>query len=269
MSRRDWAALERERRAMTSGVDQIRRRAPHFGLTMTSALTWANGAIFDPATLSLTGWWRASFSSSPWAGVASAGSSSGRNLTEATNPPNAGSALNGLTPANFDGSNDRLNGADADVLVSASTGMIAALFRADTAAADAGAALAYNNPALLTPNNGGVYLTYSNSGVRLGGFNGGAVHNSLAVAAAAAAWHLVVATWDATTLYLSVDGGSFSTLAHTINVSAVPTLVGANYAAGVFFDGQIAELMTGQFAANATIRDNLRSYVNARYGLAI
>jgi hypothetical protein len=43
---------------------------------------------FDPTTLALTGYWRAGgYVSGTWTGVASAGTSGGRNLTEATNPP--------------------------------------------------------------------------------------------------------------------------------------------------------------------------------------
>ena len=45
-------------------------------------------SAFDPATLALTGWWRSGgYVSGTWTGIASAGTSGGRNLVEATNPP--------------------------------------------------------------------------------------------------------------------------------------------------------------------------------------
>src|SRR5262249_845925 len=52
---------------------------------------------------------RGSYASSPWTGVASAGGfSSTKSASEGTNPPSAGAAVNGITPAQFDGVNDTL-----------------------------------------------------------------------------------------------------------------------------------------------------------------
>lgn len=240
------------------------------GLGLTS-FAGGSAPAFNPATLSLTGWWRASFSASPWVGTASAGSSGSRNISEATNPPAAGAALNGLTPADFDGTNDKLASAiAADQFVTATAGMCAVLFNADAAAADAGAALAYLNPSFIGHNvTAEIYFTFSSSGVRLGSYNG-VDQNSLAVACGTAAWHLAVATWNGTTLSLSVDGGAFSTLARTVSLSAAGAiLTGCNYNSTAFFNGRIAELMTGAFTATAGDVANLKSYVNARYALAL
>ena len=231
----------------------------------------AGGAAFAPATLTLQGWWRASFSASPWVGVASNGGSGSRNLTEATNPPSAGSALNGLNPADFDGSNDRLGSSDAmDQFVTSSAGMFAVLFNADAAAADAGATLAYNNPSFIAHNvTAEVYFTFSDSGGRLGCYNG-SDQNSFAAACGTAAWHMAVGTWDSSTLYLSIDGGSFTTLSRTMSLSAAGALAtGRDYDSTAFFNGRIAELMAGAFTATAGTVSNLRNYFNSRYALSL
>jgi hypothetical protein len=51
---------------------------------------------------------KASFTASPWNGSPSAGTSGNVSLAEPTNPPTAGAAVNGFTPASFDGINDQL-----------------------------------------------------------------------------------------------------------------------------------------------------------------
>lgn len=54
-------------------------------------------SAYDPADLSLNGWWRDdTYATGTWTGVASAGGSGSRNLTEGTNPP---SLLTGVTLA--------------------------------------------------------------------------------------------------------------------------------------------------------------------------
>ncbi len=65
---------------------------------------------WTPANLSLTGFWDASYGGAPWAGTASLGSSGTKSLiTTDTNIPRThtapavGSAVNGFTPASFDG----------------------------------------------------------------------------------------------------------------------------------------------------------------------
>ncbi len=76
---------------------------------MVSPAGRATGApAFDVADLNWDGLWLPSYASSPWSGAASAGASSGRNLSEATNAPAAAGALNGNNFARFDGTNDLL-----------------------------------------------------------------------------------------------------------------------------------------------------------------
>lgn len=224
---------------------------------------------FDPADLTLAGWWRASYSASPWVGTASAGASSGRNLTEGVNPPATGAALNALVPADFDGSNDRLTSAVAmSSFVSSSAGSFICLFNSDTAPADAGAAANFSNPGLIQESTGRLSLSFCSAGVRFGSYSG-ASDNSLAVACGTGGWHVATARWDATTLRLSVDFGAFSSLAHTVALAAGTTVVGSNWNSTVPFNGRIAELMTMQTSISDADLARVRTYINSRYGLSL
>src|SRR5678815_176148 len=115
-----------------------RVREAGFGSTLTSALTWASAGtpVFNPATLFLTGWWRGSYSASPWVGTASASSSGSNNASEATTPPAAGATVNGFAPVDFDGVDDLLR-ADGtlDTYFATNAWTVSVLFNADTAAA--------------------------------------------------------------------------------------------------------------------------------------
>ena len=84
------------------------------------------GAIEDPEQdYEDSGFWRADhieFDGSPWKGVGTRGYALGRDLSEATNPPSAGTAQNGYVPAQFDGTNDILRYTGAEEIVGDNTG---------------------------------------------------------------------------------------------------------------------------------------------------
>lgn len=226
-------------------------------------------AAFDPATLTLTGWWRANYGGSPWAGTASAGGSGSQSLSNA-NAPDVGGAVNGFTPADFVPANsDQLTSATAiNSLVSEAAGSIVCLFYADAAFADGGAASYYNNPSFFAHQiNGYLGLGFSTSGVRFGSFDTtSGSFNSIAVACATGGWHLAQARWNSTTLEVRVDGGSWSTLAKAVTLNTDGIRVGVSYNVTNFFDGKILELMTAQSRLSDANFDSIRSYMNARYG---
>lgn len=229
------------------------------------------GGGFDPATLSLTGWWRASYGGSPWSPTASAGSSgSNGNLTEATNAPSVGSAVNGLTPGDGDGSNDQLaNANNIATFLSDAAATIVALIWADTAAADSGAGAYFNNPAIVS--DGGTFqLGFTDSGVRLGYYDG-VDHDSVAKACGTGAWHMAWGRWNSTTASVGVDGSAgAATLARgAASLGATPLVAFTNFNASAFFDGKILELITLDSALSDTNIDNLKSYCNARYALSL
>lgn len=232
----------------------------------------SGAAVYDPAGLSLTGWWRASYAGSPWTPTASAGSSgSNGNLAEATNPPATGTAVNGLTPADFDGTNDQLSNATAmSTYLSDAAGSIVSLFYADAAGADVGATAYYGYDALFSDDtNGFLALTFTTAGVTLGCYNG-ATFDGLAVACGTGAWHLAQARWNATDIEVRIDSGAWSTLARTVSMAGADGIrVGTNYGQASFLDGKILETMTAQARLSDGNFDDLVSYVNDTYGLAL
>lgn len=233
---------------------------------------WKSGtAVFDPATLALSGWWRASFAGSPWVARASAGSSgSNGNLTEGTNPPATGSAVNGLTPADFDGTNDILSNATAiTTMVSDASGSLVCLFYADTAFADPGSTSFYLEPSLIGNATSKLSLSFSTAGVSLGTFNG-AAWNAVRTACGTGAWHLAQARWDNVggNIEVRVDSGSWQTLARALAMAGGNVQVGLNYDIA-WFDGKILEVMTAPARLADADFTNIVSYVNSRYALAL
>lgn len=237
------------------------------GLTLVSAQTWAGGGGFNPATLSLEGWWRPNYGGSPWSGTASAGGSGSRNLTEATNPPSAGTAINGLTPANFDGTNDKIDGAGWSTFVLNTAGSIIVLFNADTAALVSLGP--FDNPGLVESNQGdGVCFSDSGFGHS---FHDGTWHHNV-VACATGGWHVGQCKWDASNSYVRVDSGSWTTLGHAgiTDLSGTITRLGATYNLGAFYDGRIAEAMMSKTAfADAVFTSLVSQYFNPTYGLSL
>jgi hypothetical protein len=229
----------------------------------------ASVSAFDPASLSLTGWWRASYAGSPWAPTASAGSSGGNgNLTEATNPPATGAAVNGFTPADGDGSNDRLVSAAATLsLLTLTAGTIIVLFNADTAGANTG--FWYANPSLVSDDSGGgLGLHYTTSGITA--TLNGATEANVTLPAATGGWHMVMMRWSGSSLEASLDGGAVSSDAFTtISGLGGSMRLFANYNAAAFFDGKILEVMTMSSAISDASVANIKSYLNSRYGLAL
>lgn len=226
--------------------------------------TWAGGGggAFDPSTGSPTGWWRTDFSSSPWADD----SGHSRTLTGG-NPPSTGTALNSKIPADFDGSTQRIDSAaQLDVFMPPSGAGLAILFNADTAAADE--ANFYNAPALVSSLAAIRFaLTFSTSGVRAGVYNGSDFSAVTPyVACATGGWHWVFVWWDATNIYIQLDGGSPQShaIGGAITLDTYTLRLGANYNTTALFDGRIAECIT--FATLPATTD-LQSYGSDRYGL--
>jgi hypothetical protein len=199
-------------------------------------------------------------------------------MTEGTNPPATGSALNGHVPADFDGTNDRLKALttaatvyDNFILDSAFTFVV--LFRADSAEADAGDANSYANPCLLSDasNDGGIGIAYSDSGVR-GWIYASGNWTSTAVAAPTATWQAVQVKYDGTTLKTRINRGSWTSQArgHVSfgSMNAQPA-IGRDYAGTKFFDGKIAEVMISGTTISDGNLDSILDYMNARYALSL
>lgn len=225
---------------------------------------------FSPAALPLTGWWRASYSGSPWNGNPSGGSSEGRSLAEPTNPPTTGSAVNGLTPAAFNGVDTILNSdAYIETLLPPAECSGAVLFYANTAAAPAGAA--YDDPALLSEQFA-FSFTFCSAGLGYAWYDG-AWNSPHRVTCGTGAWHLAQFRFDGTNFELRVDSGAWSSHSQTTR-SVVPSTywmrVGyAQISTNVFFDGSVLEIMTSGVSLSDDDFDNIKTYVNARYALSL
>jgi hypothetical protein len=225
-------------------------------------------AAFDPATLTLTGWWRGSYSGSPWTGTASAGSSGSRDLTEATNPPGTGSAVNGFTPADFDGTNDVLTNATAiSTLLSASAWSMWALVNLDAINTN-NADVWLNDPIL--NDSGAFWGVHLKSGGTVHAYQWDGASKSVSETVSTGGWALVQAKYNGTNLLLRVNSGSWqsaaagniSTLTGTLRAGVTPT-------GGHALDGKVLELALAASALSDANFDNVKSYVNSRYALSL
>lgn len=239
------------------------------GLGLGLGVKTGGGVVsFDPATLALTGWWRANYAGSPWTGTASAGGSGGVNLSEATNPPATGTAINGLTPADFDGTNDILApGITLTNFVGAGAGSLWCLFNADAAMATTGNP--YDAPQFFCAQNLRLSFGFDSGGVWAHIYDGG--HKSRQVACATGGWHLAQMKFNGTNIYCRVDNGAWSSIAAgNIDDLTGQVLVGVNGGVTNFFNGRIAEIgVINSALADATFDSIKNGYINLRYGLAL
>lgn len=226
-------------------------------------------ATFDPATLLLTGWWRANFSASPWVGTASAGGSGSRDLTEATNPPSTGATINSLTPADFDGTNDVLSNATAiSTFLSASGWRMWALVNID--AITTNDASAFNNDIIMTDTGAfwGIHVRANGGSPLVYAYQWDGAEKKASASISTGAWTLIQARYDGTNIRLKVNNGTVQTAAAGNILTTTGSLqVGKN--AAFPFNGRMADLgLVASAGADADF-DNIRTYVNARYGLSV
>jgi hypothetical protein len=228
-------------------------------------------ASVDPATLSLTGFWRpdgVEYNGSPWPGTASAGSSASNPLTEATNPPSVGAALNTYTGADFDGTNDVLSAAAFATLFTDAAGSAWCLFNADAATADPGAGTFYTAPGFLSDSANRWTFGFTSAGVILGSYNG-TNFDRIAVTCGTAGWHLAQARWGSGVLEARVDSGGWSTLSRTIVSSGGVLRMGTNYNATTFYNGRVQECGTANTRLADATFDGIKANINTRYGLSL
>lgn len=244
-----------------------------------SAAGWGGvGAVFDPATLSLTGWWR-DFSLI-WNGTASAGTSASQSLNESTHPPTTGTALNGHATALFNGTNSVLEASGTeDTYLNSTAGSGWHLFKANSAHTDAGAGSRENNPQFFVDNNGVMGAGFSSSGAFafISDSSNGQTENVLACATGA--YHLF--QWkfhyaSGMTLSARLDSGSWNILTSAFGSGLTGTLSGNTISLGgkfntttPFFDGTVAEQGISDTVISDADFDNIKTYINARYGLSL
>ena len=257
----------------------MRRSRRHRSARGRSVVAVAGGAppVFDPATLALTGWWRADFAGSPWVGTASDGTSGDNDLSEATTPPDTlGDAINSLEPANFNGTNDVLASTAhlADFVGDSSSGWV--LFNADSAVADAGAGSRLSNPQFFGDQNQLLGCGFSSAGIHLAVFTTVGSTREVAIACGTGGWHL--AQWRVThqtRIELGLDSGAMQPnndfSGEQLHGSRATICRVGVRGTGItsFFDGRIAEIGVTNGALSDEDFTSIRSYINTRYGLSL
>lgn len=240
------------------------------GLGIGSAAASGGAPAFDPATLSLTGWWRASYGVAPWSGTASAGASGSRSLSTFSNDPSVGAAVNGLTPADYNGStNFLINGSNlsAFIGVTPSAWTAVALINMDALAADG---LGYTEATIIADAGGFWSFNVSASGVRCYAFDGG-VKTSAYTALSTGAWTMAQVKFASGNLYSGKNAGTWSVGAASGNVSSVSNTMisGRDYGATKFLDGKVLEIMVADSVISDADLASIKSYFNTRYGLSL
>lgn len=237
-------------------------------------------AVFDPATLSLTGWWRNYPGSSPWSGTTSVGTSASQSLSEATHPPGAGAALNSHGTASYNGTNSQFtaSGTEATYLASA-VGSGWVLFNATAATTDAGVGSRLNNPQFFVDSVGSFGIGFSTAGIHVVTVDPSNGTNEKVIACATGAWHVLqweyVYTSPGLTLSIALDSGGFQQLTSSFGSGLSGSRTGTMTSGGKllstapFFNGLIADMGISSAALNNTDFTNVRSYINARYGLSL
>lgn len=227
-------------------------------------------SVLDPTTLTLTGWYRGSYSGSPWSGTASAGASGSRSI-EAGSAPSTGSAVNGFTPANFVAASSHylLDGTNlADAYISTTAYRVVMLVKLTSSAAPAGAI--YDDRGLVTEGGGNWGIVYNTSGVHCYHYDGAYQVASSASAVATGGWHIIDVQYNGTNLTVSVDGTAGTPVAAgTLGSVAAAFRVGTNYGPAVYADAQIMEVILASSDLSATTAAAFKGYVNSRYALSL
>jgi len=234
---------------------------------------------WSPAQLSLSGWWRGSYTAPGadprWTGTASAGGSGGRDLIAAVvTPPGAGAAVNGFTPADFVPATpnglDTNDPASSFLAVSAYSGWALVYFDAITA----NSATAYQNDVIVNSSTGGYMgVTARSSGlVYMYQYDGGFPQAQAAVTAGA--WQLVHFKYDGANMKIGVNGTWGSPVAAgniAVGLGGEKLRFGQYASGGTFpMDGRALEY---GFAASALsdgdLATKMRGYAATRYGVSV
>jgi hypothetical protein len=244
----------------------------------------ASGTVttpFDPATLNLTGWWRLIYpgkvamdGGAHWVGTASAGTSGAHDLSKlvgSNRSPHDGATLNGMLTANFQTTTaDILEEPTSNaVLFAASAGSAWFLVNPNVIAPHS--AVPYQNGTLLTDGgNAETDFCFTSSGAGLVVLDSGG-YQEVVTACGGSAWHLLQFKWNGSTIKVRVDSGAWVSAACGPWAMSSPGAMqlGSSFADSRRFDGLMADIGTSATVISDANFDNIKSYVNARYGLSL
>jgi hypothetical protein len=116
-------------------------------------------------------------------------------------------------------------------------------------------------------------LAYSTGGLGIAHWDGSS-WASAQTASSTANYHLAQAKYDGTFVYVRSDSGSWNSttkanVAGLSEASSPGVRIGANFNLSAFFDGRILEVMISQVAFADAVFDQIKSYMNTRYALAL
>lgn len=219
--------------------------------------------VFDPATLSLTGWWRADYSNSPWNGTASRGGSGNQALTEATNPPVTGDPVSTRVPASFNGTNSKL--ANLSLMSTfITTTAYSVVVLVNVTALSGG-----SSPDIVGDTAGFFGLNTETAGgnkAKLLHFD--TVSKNASVPFQVGSWQLIQARYTGTVIEIRVNGDAWNTTAANALGALTGSLkVGTGYASPPWLNGKILELMLASTAFTDETFNRIRDYCGNRYGL--
>lgn len=239
-------------------------------LGMLSIFSFINtiNNIIQPSTLLLTGWWR-DFSSVPWAGTASAGSSGSNSFADpGVTDPVQGAPQNGYYPAQFNGTDTFLitTGLTLDDFTNDTAGGIWVLFKANTVPTVA-AVDPYDAAGLIALSGSGYIITgVSDLGFVVAGYD--SAYQTFQIPASIGTYHLGQMRWDGSRVWGRVDGGLWYSLpCGPIGFMAAELVMGSNYNGLSIFDGEILEAgIISEFFTTSSF-NNIKKYVEQRYAL--
>lgn len=254
-----------------------------FGMGFGPRLRGGAAPLFNPATLNLSGWFRAFGGGTSWAGTASAGTSGSRTLSEATNPATVGATLNGVNTASFNGTTKRMldttGGAGMSQYHSTTNFGVGILFNA--AAITGGSATTYDNPGLWCTQGGANLSVCIGSAtndsliIRVFDSSAGQLSTTIALTGPTSAWNFAQLRCSSTgpVCEARVNGGSWTALTGgtftSVSGFGSDAGLGINWDQTKFLSGLVSELFTWNILETQANFDNIRSYLNGTYLISV
>lgn len=225
---------------------------------------YLSGSV-DPSTVSSrTSWIRASYAGNPWVGT-----SGSENYTEATNFPAVGAAVNGLTPADFDGVNDQLVSATSDInALYGTSGSELIIVSFDALPADN--ADAFLEGVVLEDANTFLGLYVSTSGVRANAYDTGHRSTTPKVPVSVSTFYALQFRFNGSVLECRKNTGGWSQVNCTgPSTRTAGLFISRSGAGGARLNGQVLEHITFNSYLSTSTMDGLVNYARARYNLPL
>ncbi len=248
--------------------------------TQTGSLVNGYTALFNIASLPwelMVGVLAGYSGGGTWAGEASAGGSGSRDLSDYSptafgTPPTVGTAVDGQTPAIFDGI-DHQFGFDANVeptfVASTAYSSFALIYIESPADTDDGAGVRYGDPHIWADSASGVGMGHNTSGAfAQQADNSPAQKDGAIVACAAGGWHVIFTDWNGSDTSVQKDNGTPVTEAVAslwTGVSSAKLLVGTAFDQVQHLTGRIMVLAIKKTAWSGTEKADIYAALKGKF----